>query len=974
MIIQTREISLTLGDTDQVKQLGVSVQYAKDGKISNKSFGTTMDCAVQVEAEKSNVYTEAQARQLNIEEGELPDGDSLISPADFISQCMTGEDAKDLSDEETPLEEYTSSQLERAVSRVKEQRSEKQKALESQVTKEREEQEAIEDGAIRNMAESGLTSQIQSQLTKSGLPVTPDIIARLTYAVDLAAERANFSMASMKFFVANSLPVTPENINGSVYGSKGNASIADNKIKVDGFDSVEEQVKTILEEAGVEVDSQAMESAKWLYENSLPVTAENVKLCHLLTEIKELDTDTLIARIADNMADGMRAEKADFSKPSLDEAQDALNNLVNTKESELQKTFRTEADLITARRQLEEIRLEMTAIAARNMMAKGIHLDISHLEEIVEGLKIQEQQSREALLQETGLPMTAENARIMSDTVLAAKQVLAAPVELFGATIDTKESQTLAALADAATEKTAQFEKAAQTYEAVGTEVRRDLGDSIKKAFGNINEILDDLGMEITGMNQRAVRILGYNQMALTKENIEEMKVYDSKVTTLMENLKPPVVAEMIKREINPLEISIDELNETVKNIQDETVTEDISFRKFLWKMDHQNGLTEEERQSMIGVYRLLDKIEKSDGAVIGQVVKQGRELSLSSLLSAVRTEKAEGSEWQIDDNFGGLEDVVKNGISISEQIQSAYASTMVAKLEKNLSPKVLHDQGDKVMDMSLESLLELCETVGETDEEMAEYYQQITAQIQKATEDAGSEVQSFLKALEMPDTIANLAMAKNFLKGGNKEYSDLWNKEESEWIQEGFDEPEELENQYEKVDQNHEEALSKTKEKDDITYDDVLALAQMANGVAFYRNIRKFETYEVPIVTEQGVTECHVTIKNGEAKKGTVEISMESDTLGKVQATFRVSEKHVKGFVTAEKAESLSECRRILSDFEKDLEENGFTMDSESLIQGNRNSLHKINEERFEGTKNKDLYQVAKCFITNVARKDDAE
>ena len=971
MIIQTREISLSLGDTDKVKNLGVSVQNAKDGKISNNVLGAAKDCAVQGEVETSAVYTEAEARQLHIAKGELLDGDSLISPADFISQCMTGEDAKALSDEETPLEEYTSSQLERALSRVKEQRSDKQEALDSQVMREREEQEAIEDGALRHVSENGIPSQIQRQLAQSDLPVTQDMIARLTYATELASERANFSMASMKFFIANSFAVTPENISGSVYGA---GAAAERGTVSEDFETVEEQVENILKEAGLEKDSEALKNAKWLYENQLPVTAENVKLCSILSEVKELDTDTLIARIADNMADGMRAEKANLAKPSVEEAKHAMKQLADTEDSQLQKTFVTEADCIRARRQLEEIRLEMTVAAARAMMARGIRLEISHLEEIVEGLKQQERQSKEALLQETGLPITSENTRIMSDTVLATKQVLSAPIEFLGSAIHSKESQTLSDLASLATEKTAQFEKMSQTYEAVGTEVRRDLGDSMKKAFGNIHEILEELGMESTGMNQRAVRILGYNQMALTKENIEEMKAYDSKVTTLMENLKPPVVAELIKREINPLEISLDELNDVVEDIQVEMGGEDISFRKFLWKMDHQNGLTKEERESMIGVYRLLDKIEKSDGSVIGQVVKQGRELSLSSLLSALRTEKAEGKEWEIDDDFGGLERVVTKGTSISEQIQSAYASSVTGKLQKSLSPKVMAEQKENYMEMSLETLLELCQTQGETTKEMAEYYQQLARQIKEVTEDVGGQEKAFLEALEMPDTMANLAMAKAFLKGEKKDYTELFSREESEAILEAFEEPEELAEVYEKIDKDHEETLAKKKETDDITYDGVLALAKMSKGVAFYRTLRKQESFEVPIVTAQGVTECHVTLRSGESQKGTVEISMESDVLGKVQATFRVSEKHVKGFVTAEQTESLSECQRILDDFEKDLEENGFTMDSDSLIQGNRNSLHKINENRVQDTKNKDLYLVAKCFITNIARKDDAE
>ena len=53
----------------------------------------------------------------------------------------------------------------------------------------------------------------------------------------------------------------------------------------------------------------------------------------------------------------------------------------------MRNVFQTEADFITAKRQLEEIRLTMTIDAARTMESKGIHLDVGNLMEIVEELK-----------------------------------------------------------------------------------------------------------------------------------------------------------------------------------------------------------------------------------------------------------------------------------------------------------------------------------------------------------------------------------------------------------------------------------------------------------------------------------------------------------------------------------------------------------------------------------------------------------
>lgn len=979
MVIQNNKISPALRGTDQVQETGVPVQNARDGRVSNDILDITMDCAVPGRTENSTVYTEAQAKQIHKNSTVELAENSGISPADFISRCMTGEDAKALSDEETPLEDYTSSQLERAVSRVKEQRSEKRQAVSEQVEQEREEEKAREEAAVQSAAETGVSDSILKQLQESGLPLTSDHAERLTHAVSLTAQRHQFSPASMEFFVRGRLDITPENISGSVYGSSAGRQNSRGSAPVEeqGFELVKGQVEDILAEGGLAVTEESMKTAAWLYRNELPVTVENIRLCGQLEELQELDDETLLGRIVDNLLDGVPAERADLTKLSYEEASCAIRQLTETQDGALRRVYTTEADYISAKRQLEEIRLSMTIEAARSMSARGINLDISNLEKIVEELRAKEQQAKESLLAETGLPLTEENAERMADTIQAAKNVLTAPAGLLGTAMATGGNLTLAGLSERASEQKDQFARMEQTYEAVGTEVRRDLGDSLNKAFGNINEILEDLGMETTGMNQRAVRILAYNQMPLTNDNIHRMKEYDDRVTTLMKDLKPPVVAELIRKNINPLDISLEELDSAVSEIRENIVDEDISFRRFLWKMDHQGNLTEDERNSMIGVYRLLDKIEKSDGAAIGKVIKEGRELSLSSLLSATRTRKAEGLNLSIDDEFGGLEDTVRTGMTIDEQIRAAYGSSVVGKLQKDLSPKVLRENVGDIMEMPLEELLEICRAEGETGSEMEPYFEEIAERMRLAMEDSEGQIRAFLDALSMPDSAANRMMAMEYMAGGLRDYAKLWKRSESDAVCQAFGNPDELEEIYGQIDQAHENDLSEKKKNDDITYSDALSMAKMAGGISFYQNLRSCQTYEVPVVTERGVTACHVTIRNGDGRKGTVEISMDSEQFGKVQATFRVSGVHVRGFVTVEQQENMELCQELLAGFEKDLEESGFTMDSESLVRGSRRSLHKthdIHADRETGAKNRDLYQIARCFLINVdaTRKED--
>lgn len=927
MVIQSNQISLTLDDAEKKDRFSASVPAAREGGTSRIQWETAKDCTVQKEAGKENlIYTEAEAKQL-YRSGEKWPADSPMSPADFISRCMTGEDAKALSEEETPLEEYTSSQLDRAITRIKEERRNKQEAVEHQVAREREEAEYLE------------------QMQDSGLPATPENVMRLSHAIDMAAEIDSFSEASMKFFIGNEYSLTPENISASVYGAQGSET-GQNETAEQDFSLVEEQVQDLLVKEGMEPDEKTMETARWLYEKDLPVTVQNLRTCGQLEELKAVEPEVIARRIVDQMAEGIYPEKADLKKYSVAEA-------------------------ITARRRLEEIRLTMTIDAVRNMSAKGIDLDVSNLENMVAELRKQEKLARQSLLEEAELPVTEDNLRIMGDTVEAARRVLAAPVEFLGYAWQSEETDTLPGLSEQAQRFTDHFKRAEQGYDAVGTQVRRDLGDSMAKAFGNVDDILLDLGLETTARNQRAVRSLAYNQMALTEENVLRMKEYDNRVTTLMESLKPQVVSELIRRDINPLAISLEELSERVKEIQEEMQIEDISFSKYLWKLDHQKAVSPEERESMIGIYRLLRQIEKSDGAVVGQLLKEGRELTLSGLLSAVRSRRRTGMDVQVDDAFGEAEETAAVTNSISRQIETAYQTAIVKETRKNLSPSYLHRAVRQEQELSLEQLCEACEREG-ADEEKA-YYQEMAEGIRSVMSGAEKRILDYLETLDLPDTAGNIRMMQVYLQRGSKPWNKLWEPEESEDVLEHFDNPEELDPLLQQIDEKQKEELAKMETSADIDYEELANQSLMNRRIAFHGKIRDYQMYEVPVFTEQGITACNVTIRDGKGTgKGIVEIAMESEEFGRMQATFKVKGNRVNSFVTLEESEQLPLCQRRMDGFVKDLEEKGFTMEGGSLVQGSRDFLPV--GDRAEGAKNKDLYRIAKTFIIAMNRKDDGE
>jgi len=937
MDISTNRISLTFDDTERMEKKNVSVQDAKDGGISQIQVGATMDCSVQEAGKHHIVYTEAEAKQLQ-KQNMVPLDDAQMSPADFISRCMTGKDAKAVSEDGTPLEEYTSSQLERAVTRIKKERHEKQEAVEREVSKQREKDEAVSKNAAQLAVDGNVPDAVIDRLLDSDLPVTEENVAKLSHAVDMASEIRSFSDAAMKFFIDNENTIlTPESVNAGVHGAvegEENPSSEEND-----FSLVENQVRSRLEESGMEADDENMAAAKWLYEEDLPVTAENVALSSQVKELKETKDSVLAARIADQMAEGVQPEKANLVKLSVAEA-------------------------VRFKRRLAETQLTMTADAIRTMSEKGISIDVTKLEDVVEKLRAAEKEAYQSELFNADLPVTEENINTLKETSQAVKQVLSAPVEFMGYAFTQGVEDTLSSLSSKAEAFTASFDMVENRYESVGTEVRRDLGDSLTKAFSNIDTLLEEAGFETTARNERAVRALAYNQMPLTEENLVSVKEYDERVTTLMKSMKPEVVCELIRKGENPLEKTLDELQNDVNEILAQNDIEDISFRKYLWKMDHTDGLTEDERETMIGVYRLLHQIEKSDGAAAAQVLNEGKELSLSSLLSAVRTRKKAGMDVSVDDSFGMEKEVIASKNSISEQIYAAYGQNIAADLMGKLSPQVLKEAMGGNEEISAEALLERCA-------EENTFYENEVRSVREAAAKSESEVINFLEALDLPATLSNLSLVQEFRQMGAGKWRDLWKEEDTDAVLDAMEEPDSLDDVFAEIEENMQKELVERRESDDITYDEITWQNQMSRLFTFHGAMRRCQVYEVPILTEFGITTCNITIREGvEKEKGSIEIAMNSKEFGRLQASFKVKEKKVNGFVTVEDETSVSSCQERMDAFEKELEEIGFTMDGNTLITGQRTSLSVGNKE--EGTKNQDLYRIARLFVVTMNRKDD--
>ena len=225
------------------------------------------------------------------------------------------------------------------------------------------------------------------------------------------------------------------------------------------------------------------------------------------------------------------------------------------------------------------------------------------------------------------------------------------------------------------------------------TAPRSDLGDSIRKAFSNVDDILTDMSLEKTSENQRAVRILAYNSMEITPENIEKVKEADRQVSAVVDRLTPKNVLQMIRDGVNPLEKTFDEL-ESYFSQNPESYEEEVEdYSRFLYQLERKKDVTEEERKAYIGIYRMVHQVEREDGAAVGAVVNTGAELQFSTLLTAARSRSTSHMDWKVSEDTGLTQEIHLSENNISEQIRMGMAKEVLTEVSYNGESRAAYDR-----------------------------------------------------------------------------------------------------------------------------------------------------------------------------------------------------------------------------------------------------------------------------------------
>ncbi len=852
------------------------------------------------------------------------------------------------------------------------------------------------------------TDKIQAKLTRAGVDTSyfsdePSMeqLEAIAGSQALAREYARvFAQASdlhtmdegsMKYMLEQELSPTIENLYVAQYNGVAQSVQPDASFEDPGILS---QIQQVVLAAGLTPNAKTIDAGKWMAANDLAVTPERISAWNTLQGLQlPASEEHIVTAMAEAVAEGREPAEAYLAESAslmsrakessevlesvteedlayvLDRGQElTIENLrsarnlreagaINTIEAEgLDASDATDTsfriNLIEARRILEETRLVMTIEANYALLRRGIQIDTRPLAQLVEQLREQENSYYKQLLEADGTKASSEQVELFSKTQEVALDLRTMPAYALGSA---EYTGNLESLQEAGAVLERKLMAAGEAYETLMSTPRADLGDSMQKAFRNVDAILTDIGLEATDENARAVRILAYNEMEITKTSVTGMKLADLQVQEAFESLKPAVVREMIRRDINPLKMDITELNEQANNIRSQIGGADdlTKYSEYLWKLEHSNSISQEERDAYIGIYRLINQVEQKDGAAVGALVQQGLPITMENLLRAMRSSRKSGMNYSVDDSFGGV-DRVNNGTAIDEQILAAYQSQCLHRVQE-LS-KEPQQFSQLLGDLNWQELTPE-ELLLHMQEEQADMTQ-TTQVLERMQEAAGCSAGAYemLDAYSIPVTANHVLTMQQMLSTPNDALRRLFGLDERINQMEDTDQKEALlqeiaaakEDILKKIGDNAHapEELAKAQEtlaevaehcgqtflREGMSALDVRQFLSMRAQLQLGAQLAREERYQIPLITGDTLTGVNVRIIRSDEKKGRVRITMDSDAYGKVAGELQTTEDGIKGYFACDSRAGADQLEQQMDRLCELLTEDGQAVDNEHI------------------------------------------
>lgn len=798
---------------------------------------------------------------------------------------------------------------------------------------------------------AAMAASIESRMQGADIAVNNESISEVKGALEKSRELKPLSENTKNYMAANG-------IEPSIAGIYQAQAAASSSISADGvtigrcadaisdadFEALRPGIEKIIASAGLEVNDKTLADARAFIDAQIPVTKENLEYKAQLDSIDidmiQADSEELLNKIFDNMKLGGKAENTLVTGSPVDDIRTALDTINRAEYSDVAnvvskgetftiaslklemdaRSFRIEYSAATVSTGNSEVRNQAsdvqqaadkaydTLVTARVLMSANASIYLVKNNISILTTPIDELNSM--LMEYEQADEMYEEAQIAYTDVLEARKTLNEIVR--------NPARVFASM----------FDKMNETYEAVGTQIRGDLGDSLKKAVqGSADDIIRELGLEGTDEDKEAIKVLAANNMDMTKENVEIVKSVNAMINNLIKNMKPETVLNMIKDGVNPMNASIEEVNEYLTEANDKASKDnEEKFSKFLYKLDRTNGITKEQRKQFIGIYQMMNIFTRDAGVAAGALIKQGAEVTMNNLMTAYNSRKHYDMEAVIDENTGMAE--VSGIANYYSALFMANGGLVTPNTLKNVDNS--SGIGEQSVEMFIEQLEDNYDAAAEE-----QYYEEYLKEQQAAVQ-AGADILRQIRNADTEINSGNIQAVKAFLESG--QFPDIRGvKTTHDYARDSIEKighKEKLSLMYEEMkdetEEELQEVLSKAGDLDtqiDVNYEGFLDLRLKDRTIGYIKNLALRHDYRIPYITDSGSTGMlKLTLVQDDDNKGRISVNMLSSVLGKVSVEAKADRESLGMYIVSDTAVS-DEGSQLLEDMEENLKEGfGFT------------------------------------------------
>lgn len=840
------------------------------------------------------------------------------------------------------------------------------------------------------LGSQGLAQTVADSFREADLPLTKENLTAISRAWAMSSGLEPMEDGSCSYLIDNEMEAEIWNLYLAQSSGAGRGSGAPRFYQEDvkGYytqsagreqsGELQGQIDRIIEQSGREVNEESREEASWLLDRGLPLTKENLDRLEELRNVELPVTKGTFARAAAAaVAEGKDPVHASLTKKeeNIYEKASALSEYYHGNE-----IWEATAGDLAARRQLEEIRLRMTAEVNLKLLKSGFSIDSAPMEELIEALRRAEEQLAGQYF--PGDEAAAQKYQSYRQAEEVARQLPGLPADVLGRFAQGQGSASLDTIYQDGRQRQDAYEKAQESYEKLMTAPRGDMGDSIKKAFRNVDDILEDLGMELTEENRRAVRILGYNRMEVTVANLEAVRDADRQVQNVIDRLTPGATLKMIRDGFNPLEKSFGELEQYFDELPVEYKKEAESYSRFLYNLERNNQISQEERESYIGIYRLVHQIEKREDAAVGALVNSGAEIHFSNLLSALQSAKVKGMDVRVAEGTEGIAISVRRRENLGERISGGFARETE---NAGVSAEAILEAADEVL-----------AKVSPDAEAEREYNRAQLEEMRQAVSRADQESTALLGRGELPANADNLMAARALehgvenlfeaagrrkanesRQGRNFEGSIHENTSVAESALEEFapdgtglwerlDDSEDFQKAYGQL---TEEALEAVEEETFVRAEasvDVRGMQLVHKQLTVAAALAEKEEYFLPMYVGGRLGRVHLTLNREGAEKGNVSIAVSLSEEEHIRASLSLENGTVSGTLSGDGKVEVMKLRQIADNFRKEAE-GSWTVGELVTVAAGKKMPESAGTGEDARTENAELYRMAKIFLQSV-------